>query len=187
MHWDQSIYLDGGNNAGWECWHWSYLWLRIFLEFLLRCLLHADFPPTKVNENNKLSRFIDIRNAFFSEVGTGVSANTMLLFHILTFLLEHRLKPMDLAIGHLALFHLFMLLTVAFMASDIFGSQKTWDDIKCKLVLYLYRLMRGLSICTTCWPSHPGHYPKSQKLLFGKIQTWIITSQPVLHSLPVGF
>uniref|UniRef100_A0A8D1V6G1 Vomeronasal type-1 receptor n=1 Tax=Sus scrofa TaxID=9823 RepID=A0A8D1V6G1_PIG len=95
-----------------------------------------------VNENNKLSRFIDIRNAFFSEVGTGVSANTMLLFHILTFLLEHRLKPMDLAIGHLALFHLFMLLTVAFMASDIFGSQKTWDDIKCKLVLYLYRLMR---------------------------------------------
>uniref|UniRef100_A0A8C3YNM4 Vomeronasal type-1 receptor n=1 Tax=Catagonus wagneri TaxID=51154 RepID=A0A8C3YNM4_9CETA len=93
-------------------------------------------------------QFTDIRNAF-SEVGIGLSPNIVLLFHVLTFLLEHRPKPTDLATGHLALIHFFMLLTMAFMDSDIFGSQKTWDDIKCKLVLYLYRWMKDLSIRTT--------------------------------------
>ena len=100
---------------------------------------------------NRLSSFIDIRNAFFSEVAVGILANTiLLLFHAHNFLLEHRPKSTDLTIGHLALIHIVMLLTMAFMATDTFGSQKTWDDIQCKLVVYLYSSMRGLSICATC-------------------------------------
>ena len=100
---------------------------------------------------NRLSSFIDIRNAFFSEVAIGILANTiLLLFHAHNFLLEHRPKSTDLTIGHLALIHIVMLLTVAFMATDTFGSQKTWDDIQCKLVVHLYSWMRGLSICATC-------------------------------------
>ncbi|KAM9075131.1 LOW QUALITY PROTEIN: putative vomeronasal receptor-like protein 4 [Megaptera novaeangliae] len=102
-------------------------------------------------DKSKLSSSIDIRNAFFSEVGIGISANTiLLLFHVHTFLHEHRLKPTDLTISHLALIHIVMLVTMGFIGTDILGSQKTWYDIKCKIVLYLYRLMRGLSICTTC-------------------------------------
>ena len=53
-------------------------------------------------------------------------------------------------LSHLALIHIVMLLTMAFMATDTFGSQKTWDDTQCKLVVYLYSSMRGLSICATC-------------------------------------
>ncbi|XP_053456318.1 vomeronasal type-1 receptor 90-like [Nycticebus coucang] len=95
--------------------------------------------------------FIVVKNAVFSEVGTGVLANAvLLLFHILTFLLEHRPKPTNLTIAHLALIHLFMLLTLGFVATGIFGSYHFWNDIKCKIIIYLYTLMRGLSISTTC-------------------------------------
>ncbi|XP_053456314.1 vomeronasal type-1 receptor 90-like [Nycticebus coucang] len=103
-----------------------------------------------MNINNKFSAFIAIKDVFFSEVGLGISANAiLLLFHIFKFLLKHRPKSTDLTIGHLALIHIIMLLTVGFIATDLFGSQEIWDDIKCKSVIYLYRLMRGLSISTT--------------------------------------
>ncbi|NP_001160932.1 vomeronasal 1 receptor cavPorV1R604 [Cavia porcellus] len=105
----------------------------------------------KKNEISQLSRFIYIRNIFLLEVIIGIIANTaLLLFHVLIILVEHKLKLIDLTIGHLALIHVVMLLTVAFIAMDIFEFQYLGDDITCKCVIYLYRLMRGLSICTTC-------------------------------------
>ncbi|KAM5279681.1 vomeronasal type-1 receptor 90-like [Ctenodactylus gundi] len=104
-----------------------------------------------MNEDNKLYTFIAIKNAFFSQVGVGISANTVLfLFHMFMFLLRHRPKPTDLTIGHLALIHLLMLLIMGVIATDIFGSQWHWDDLLCKSAVSLYRLMRGLSLCTTC-------------------------------------
>ncbi|XP_008586953.1 PREDICTED: vomeronasal type-1 receptor 90-like, partial [Galeopterus variegatus] len=104
-----------------------------------------------MNIIKKIDTFIAIRNAFFSLLGFGIFANALLLvFHVLTFLLEHRPKATDLTISHLALIHLVMLLTLGFIATDVLGSQNFWDDIECKAVLYLYRLMRGLSIFTTC-------------------------------------
>lgn len=102
-------------------------------------------------DEDKPSSSIAIRNAFFCEVGIGISANTiLLLFHVHTFLLEHRPKPIDLMISHLALIHIVMLVAVGFIGIDIFGSQDAWDDIKCKSVFYLHRMTRGLSVCTTC-------------------------------------
>ncbi|KAL4823457.1 hypothetical protein H8958_002458 [Nasalis larvatus] len=74
----------------------------------------------------------------------------LLLFHVLTCLLKHRIKPTDLIIGHVALIHIILLLPTGFIATDIFGSQDSGDDIKHKSVMYMYRLMRGLSISTTC-------------------------------------
>ncbi|NP_001160936.1 vomeronasal 1 receptor cavPorV1R608 [Cavia porcellus] len=104
-----------------------------------------------MNEISQLSRFIYIRNIFLLEVIIGIIANTaLLLFHVLTILVEHKLKPIDLTICHLAMIHVVMLLTVAFIAMDIFEFQYLGDDITCKCVIYLYGLMRGLSICTTC-------------------------------------
>ncbi|NP_001160731.1 vomeronasal 1 receptor oryCunV1R1572 [Oryctolagus cuniculus] len=100
---------------------------------------------------NKKDHTSDIRYTLFSEVGIGVSANTMLLlFHILTFFLQHRPKPLDLTIGLLALIHLVMLLIMGFLITDIFGSRGFWNDVMCKSVFYLYRILRGLSLCTTC-------------------------------------
>ncbi|XP_005380496.1 PREDICTED: vomeronasal type-1 receptor 90-like [Chinchilla lanigera] len=104
-----------------------------------------------MKKNSKIFRFIDIQYMFFFEASIGIIANTiLLLFYVLTFLLQHRLKPTDLTIGHLAFIHIVMLVTVVFITIDIFGYQGLGNDIKCKSVIYLYRVMRGLSICTTC-------------------------------------
>ncbi|XP_062055898.1 vomeronasal type-1 receptor 90-like [Lepus europaeus] len=104
-----------------------------------------------MSNKNTLLSFIAIRNGFYSEVSIGITANTfLLLFHVLWFFLQHRPRPTDLAIGHLALIHLLMLITVGVIATDIFESQELWDDITCKAVIYLYQVMRGLSLGTTC-------------------------------------
>ncbi|KAM6162714.1 vomeronasal type-1 receptor 90-like [Erethizon dorsatum] len=105
----------------------------------------------KMNKKRKFSRYTDIRNTVFFEVTIGIAANTaLLLFHILTFLLKHRPKPLDLTVGQLALIHLLMLVTVGFIATDTFGFEDWGSDFMCKLVIYVNRLMRALSICTTC-------------------------------------
>ncbi|XP_060239387.1 vomeronasal type-1 receptor A11-like, partial [Meriones unguiculatus] len=92
----------------------------------------------------------DIRNTFFSEIGIGISANSfLLLFYILKFIPGHRPRPTDVLIGLLALIHLLMLMFIAFIATDIFISLRGWDDTICKLIVYLYRIFRGLSLCTT--------------------------------------
>ncbi|VTJ87091.1 Hypothetical predicted protein, partial [Marmota monax] len=46
--------------------------------------------------------------------------------------------------------HVVMLLTVDFIAADIFGYQDLGSGFSCKSDISLHRLMRGLSICTTC-------------------------------------
>ncbi|XP_031239905.1 vomeronasal type-1 receptor 48-like [Mastomys coucha] len=92
----------------------------------------------------------NIRNTFFSEIGIGISGNSfLLLFHILKFIRGQRPRLTDLPIGLLSLIHLLMLLVAAFIATDIFISWTGWDDIICKLLVYLYRSLKGLSLCTT--------------------------------------
>ncbi|XP_077883951.1 vomeronasal type-1 receptor 90 [Ictidomys tridecemlineatus] len=104
-----------------------------------------------MDKNYQLHNYVGIRSAFFSEVGLGISGNTiLLLFHIFTFLLQHRLKPIDLIIGLLALIHLGMMIIVVYTATNSFVSQDFWDDIKCKSIIYWHRFFRGFSICATC-------------------------------------
>ncbi|NP_001160918.1 vomeronasal 1 receptor cavPorV1R668 [Cavia porcellus] len=104
-----------------------------------------------MNKKWKFSTYTDIRNAIFFEVIIGITANTvLLLFHIFTFLCKHRPKPLDMAISQLALIHMVLLVTMAVIATDIFGFEDWWNDLLCKSVIYVNRLMRALSICTTC-------------------------------------
>ncbi|NP_001160810.1 vomeronasal 1 receptor oryCunV1R1663 [Oryctolagus cuniculus] len=86
------------------------------------------------------------------QAGIGISANTLLLLsHIFTLLLDHRHKPTDLTICHLAFTHIMLLLTVLFLFSaDLFESVNVCNDLKCKVLHYTNRVMRGLSICNTC-------------------------------------
>ncbi|XP_031238392.1 vomeronasal type-1 receptor 48-like [Mastomys coucha] len=103
-----------------------------------------------MNKNFMLHTDSIIRNTFFSEIGIGISGNSFLLFfHILKLILGHRPRLTDLPIGLLSLIHLLMLLVAAFIATDIFISWTRWDDIICKFLAYLYRSLRGLSLCTT--------------------------------------
>ncbi|XP_005387309.1 PREDICTED: vomeronasal type-1 receptor 90-like [Chinchilla lanigera] len=104
-----------------------------------------------VKKKRKFFKIFDMRSAVFFEITVGILANNvLLLFHILTFLLKHRPKPLDLTIAHLALIHLVMLVTMGFIAADTFEFQGWLDGLMCKLVIYVHRLMRSLSICTTC-------------------------------------
>uniref|UniRef100_A0A8D2CYL5 Vomeronasal type-1 receptor n=1 Tax=Sciurus vulgaris TaxID=55149 RepID=A0A8D2CYL5_SCIVU len=100
----------------------------------------------------KLHCIINIKNAFYSEVGIGILANTILfLFCLIKFLFDRRLKNTDMITDILALTHLLMLLTMGYIATDTFSSQQgIWDDITCKSLIYLYKFSRGFSICATC-------------------------------------
>ncbi|KAL1764998.1 vomeronasal type 1 receptor A1, partial [Sigmodon hispidus] len=104
----------------------------------------------KMDRNSRLHTNSNLRSTFFSEIGIGISANSiLLLFHIFKFFSGHRPKPTDLPIGLLALIHLLMLLIMAFIATDLFISWRGWDDITCKTLVYFYRICRGFSLCTT--------------------------------------
>ncbi|XP_005387311.2 PREDICTED: vomeronasal type-1 receptor 90-like [Chinchilla lanigera] len=123
--------------------------------FVINLVFFSDFYcmslAMMVKKKRKFSRFFDVRSTFFFEITIGITANTvLLLFHILTFLLKHRPKPLDLTIAQLALVHLVMLVTMGFIAADIFEFQGWEDGLTCKLVIYVQKLMRSLSICTTC-------------------------------------
>ncbi|NP_001160935.1 vomeronasal 1 receptor cavPorV1R607 [Cavia porcellus] len=104
-----------------------------------------------MNINSTFSSVISIQHLVFFEITIGIIANVFLLIlHVLTFLLEHKSKPIDLTIGHLALIHIVMLTTVSFIAIDTFGYWTFKDVISCTSVIYLNSLMRDLSICSTC-------------------------------------
>nr|AAG42079.1 vomeronasal receptor V1RA6 [Mus musculus] len=103
-----------------------------------------------MNKNSILHTHSIIGKTFFSEIGIGISGNSfLLLVHILKFIRGHRPRLTDLPIGLLSLIHLLMLLVAAFIATDIFISRRGWDDIICKFLVYLYRVLRGFSLCTT--------------------------------------
>ncbi|XP_026344371.2 LOW QUALITY PROTEIN: putative vomeronasal receptor-like protein 4 [Ursus americanus] len=99
-----------------------------------------------------LSISITFKICQFLQVGIGVSANTfLLLIRILMLLLDHRPKPTDLTICHLAFVHIMKLFTVLFLlSSDLYESPNVRNDFKCKALFYVGRVMRSLSICTTC-------------------------------------
>ncbi|KAM4862042.1 vomeronasal type-1 receptor 90-like [Thomomys bottae] len=87
-----------------------------------------------------------------SQTGTGLSANIFLfLSRVFIFLLHHRAQPSDVTICHLALVHILMLLILAFLLlTDESGKQIFQNDFPCKVLVYLHRVMRNLSLCTTC-------------------------------------
>ncbi|XP_054307529.1 putative vomeronasal receptor-like protein 4 [Pongo pygmaeus] len=103
-------------------------------------------------EMTKLFTYIVIKNVYYPQVSFGISANTFLLFHIFTFAYTHRPKPIDMIISHLSLIHILLLFTQAILvSSDLFESWNIQNnDLKCKIIIFLNRVMRGISICTTC-------------------------------------
>uniref|UniRef100_A0A8C5XRE7 Vomeronasal type-1 receptor n=1 Tax=Microcebus murinus TaxID=30608 RepID=A0A8C5XRE7_MICMU len=95
---------------------------------------------------------ISLRSTFLFQAGIGISANTFLLFFcIFTVLLDNRPKHTDMTTSHLAVVHIMLLLSVVFLVSpNLFESLNFQDGLKCKVLFYMNRVMRGLSICTTC-------------------------------------
>ncbi|NP_001160761.1 vomeronasal 1 receptor oryCunV1R1602 [Oryctolagus cuniculus] len=104
-----------------------------------------------MNKNSEIYESNEMKFIYYTEISIGVSANAfLLLFHVLNYFLQHRPKPIDMTIGLLALIHLVMLMIVVSQAMDMFGSQGSWDDVTCKAVFFSYRVLRALSLYTTC-------------------------------------
>ncbi|XP_003803665.2 vomeronasal type-1 receptor 90 [Otolemur garnettii] len=87
----------------------------------------------------------------FYAFGIGISANTFLfLFCLFILPLDHRLKPTDLIICHLAFIHIVMFFIAVLLGSpELFESLNFHRDFKCKAFFYLSRVFKDLSICTT--------------------------------------
>ncbi|XP_040822584.1 putative vomeronasal receptor-like protein 4 [Ochotona curzoniae] len=93
-----------------------------------------------------------LKNVYFIQAGIGILANAFfLIFHIFTIQQVHRLRPTDITTCHLAFVHIVMLLTTLHgISEDMFQLWNFPNELKCKLLFYLSRVMRGLSISTTC-------------------------------------
>ncbi|XP_031236721.1 putative vomeronasal receptor-like protein 4 [Mastomys coucha] len=91
------------------------------------------------------------KNVLYFQAGIGVLANMFLLFFYTFIILVHRPKPTDLISCQLTFVHIMMFLTGGdIWLTDIFEVLKIENDFKCKTIFYISRVMRGLSICTTC-------------------------------------
>ncbi|XP_021047286.1 vomeronasal type-1 receptor 40 [Mus pahari] len=100
---------------------------------------------------NILQTDTNMQIILFSEVSVGISANSILFIaHLCMILGENRTKPIDLYIAFLSLTHLMLLITMGLIAVDMFISRGRWDSTTCQSLIYLHRLLRGLSLCATC-------------------------------------
>ncbi|XP_028909568.1 vomeronasal type-1 receptor 1-like [Ornithorhynchus anatinus] len=86
------------------------------------------------------------------QTGTGLSVNAfLLLFYARVISLSHRLSSSDLIQAQLPLANIVILLTGAVPGTLSFWELRIFlDDVLCKLNMYLYRVGRGLAICTVC-------------------------------------
>ncbi|NP_001240541.1 vomeronasal 1 receptor ornAnaV1R3220 isoform X1 [Ornithorhynchus anatinus] len=95
---------------------------------------------------------ISFRIIMLLQICIGVSVNGfLLLFYISIASARHKLSSSDLINAHLTLSNSIILLTGGIPdALSIWGLRNFLDDIACKILIYLYRVSRGLAICTTC-------------------------------------
>ncbi|NP_001240328.1 vomeronasal 1 receptor ornAnaV1R3007 [Ornithorhynchus anatinus] len=91
--------------------------------------------------------------SFLSQTVVGVLGNSaMFLVYVHIFVARpQRKKPTDLILTHLTVTNTVTLLTRGVPETmAAFGMKNILDDVGCKIVVYLRRVARGLSICTTC-------------------------------------
>ncbi|XP_068953350.1 vomeronasal type-1 receptor 4-like [Petaurus breviceps papuanus] len=101
-----------------------------------------------MNTNEKLMSII-----FFSQTGIGVLGNAFLLcLFIFTYLSGHSLRLIDTILTQLTLANcLVLLLKGVPQIMATLGLKNFLDEIGCKIIFYLHRISRGLSLTMTCF------------------------------------
>ncbi|XP_004694878.1 PREDICTED: putative vomeronasal receptor-like protein 4 [Condylura cristata] len=88
---------------------------------------------------------------FFSVLGHGIMGNLFLLGgHLYTFIMSPEKKPIELIHIHLFFANALICTNAIIDIITILKSQDFLSDIGCKILIFLRRVARGLSICTTC-------------------------------------
>ena len=91
--------------------------------------------------------------SFLLQTGLGILGNAVVLMAYVHIAHgdDHKLLPTDLILCHLAFSNLMLLLTRCVpQTMTVFGLHDLLDDAGCKVVIYLYRITRALSVCLTC-------------------------------------
>ncbi|XP_051005619.1 vomeronasal type-1 receptor 4-like [Acomys russatus] len=98
------------------------------------------------------SRTLAIGIMFLSQSTVGILGNTSLLYHyLIIYHKEHTLKPTDLILTHLTTANSLIILSKGLpLIMAAFGMKQFFNDFVCKLVLYIERLGRSMSMGTTC-------------------------------------
>ncbi|XP_005987760.1 olfactory receptor class A-like protein 1 [Latimeria chalumnae] len=125
--------------------------------------------------------------SFLLQTGLGVLANLIVLLaytHIAYS--DHKLVAVDMILFHLAFVNMMSLLTRGIpLTMTIFGLRHILNDAGCVLVVFIYRVVRALSVCITCllsWFQAITIVPATSKLSRFKIKVpnYIIPSFVVL-------
>ncbi|XP_048205270.1 putative vomeronasal receptor-like protein 4 [Perognathus longimembris pacificus] len=89
---------------------------------------------------------------FFSLTGPGIVGNIFIfVLHVCTFVLGPDKKLVNLILIHLAFSNIIIICSIGIREIAIIAYFRNFlDDYSCKTVIYLGRVARGLSICTTC-------------------------------------
>ncbi|XP_052012584.1 putative vomeronasal receptor-like protein 4 [Apodemus sylvaticus] len=92
------------------------------------------------------------RIIFFSLTGLGVLGNFILFVrHVYIFIMGPENKNIDVILIHLAFVNTIIIYCIgARNIVTIFYIRNFLGDVGCKTIIYLERVARGLSICTTC-------------------------------------
>ncbi|XP_021036647.1 putative vomeronasal receptor-like protein 4 [Mus caroli] len=89
---------------------------------------------------------------FISLTGFGVLGNIILFVrHVYTFIMGSENKNIDVIFIHLAFVNTIIIYCIGVRnIATIFYIRNFLSDVGCKTIVYLERVARGLSICTTC-------------------------------------
>ncbi|XP_021515319.1 putative vomeronasal receptor-like protein 4 isoform X1 [Meriones unguiculatus] len=92
------------------------------------------------------------RMIFISLTGLGVLGNTILFErHVYTFTMDPEHRNIDIILIHLAFVNTIIIYCIGVRKiATVFYIRNFLNDVGCKTVIYLERVARGLSICTTC-------------------------------------
>ncbi|XP_012786679.3 putative vomeronasal receptor-like protein 4 [Ochotona princeps] len=91
--------------------------------------------------------------SFLSLTGPGILGNfLMLLKHVRTLVMSHEKNSIDLILIQLAISNIVIICTTGIrdITTMVYFSNFLLGDIVCKIMVYLSRVARGISICTTC-------------------------------------
>nr|XP_004672796.1 vomeronasal type-1 receptor 4-like [Jaculus jaculus] len=90
---------------------------------------------------------------FFSQTAVGILVNWLLLLHYCFYSVftGQNLMPKDLIVNHLTFANFLTIISRGIPQTMAeFGLKYFLNDLVCKLVVYVYRVSRGISLYTTC-------------------------------------
>ncbi|XP_071461035.1 vomeronasal type-1 receptor 4-like [Marmota flaviventris] len=89
---------------------------------------------------------------FLSQIAVGILGNfSLLYYHLFHFCNEYKLRSRDLILRHLIIANSLVLLSRGIpQTMTAFGLKYFLSDFGCKLILYIYRVGRSMSIFITC-------------------------------------